>query len=123
MGCLAVAACSDRTLTTDPAGETTMEPERPEAGEMFAECRAHDDCRPLPYCVFPEDEAGFCTRPCTNGLPDTCESPGSGSAALDCLDVGSGQPVCALDCAKGSCPFEMVCQDVATPDGERRICF
>lgn len=121
-GPIVVTACSDRTLATD-AADDTGEPSRPPAGAMFSECLAHEDCAPLPYCVFPEGEAGFCTRPCSNGMPDGCDPPGAGTAALTCIEVGSGQPVCALDCDSATCPFDMTCEAVDTLAGERRICF
>ena len=107
--------------------------ERPSMqGEMYAPCSGVADCRPLEFCVFPRGadgspEQGYCSAACqAPGNPGTCDPTFGGSASVSCLDIGTGdgREVCALDCGSGRrCPSDMRCEGLATPGGERYVCF
>ena len=121
MGCgssVPVTASGD----TDDVGVQPVEP-----GAVYSPCGEPDACSPLPYCVFPSGEQGFCTAECVgvddpSGCPD---DPGNLGRAF-CLDIGlpSGQRVCAIDCGDGlPCPDGMRCEEVQTDAGPERACF
>jgi len=97
-----------------------------EAGAVYSPCGAPGACAPLPYCVFPDGEAGFCTQECTApGDPSGCpDDPGDLGRAF-CLDIGLPEArVCAIDCSDGlPCPEGMRCEEVETADGPQRACF
>lgn len=129
------AACNDRTVGEDAADDdddpddTGSDPGvRPgAAGSMYSVCIEVPQCMPLDYCVFPADEAGFCTDLCG---PDQdasgCDAAPGGDRDPTCLDIGlgDGNTVCALPCDSLPCPDEMRCEGISTPDGsEAQICF
>lgn len=124
---LGLVACStqDPLISVDDGedpGEQPMEP-----GAAYSPCGDPDACNPLPYCVFPSGEQGFCTGECTApDDPSNCvDDPGQLGRAF-CLDIGlpSGNTVCAIDCSDGiSCPDGMRCEEVQTDGGRRKACF
>jgi hypothetical protein len=130
------AACSSRSVPDDemggedptagpPPGE--LEPgDQPSApGSMFSPCMQSSECDPQEFCVFPQGEAGYCTSACTAPTdPSNCDAP-PGDQPSTCFDIGlaDGRWVCALDCADAPCPRGMRCEQVATNDGERSLCF
>lgn len=126
-----LVGCSDRPLVDTPDEHGTSESgggegSRPTTqGAMFSACQASAECVPLDYCVFPGGEPGFCTEICPGDGPEGCEPGPGGSASPTCLDVGlpDGAQVCALDCSEGSCPGGMRCEEIATGNGARTICF
>jgi hypothetical protein len=110
----------------DPAERPSM------AGDMYSACSSVSDCRPLEFCIFPRGhdgarEEGYCSAACAApGNPSTCDPAPGGSAEVSCLDIGiaDGREVCALDCGSGrSCPGGMRCEGLATPGGDRYVCF
>ncbi len=124
---LLVVACGGQvpvssSSDTDDVGEQPLEP-----GSVYSPCGEPDACAPLPYCVFPSGEAGFCTQACA-GPDDASEcpdDPGNLGRAF-CLDIGlpDGNRVCAIDCGDGrACPEGMRCEEVQTDDGPLRACF
>lgn len=130
---VALAACSSRAVPDDAGDDDpTLDPADPdpgdqpaEAGAMFAACTESSQCAPLEFCVFPQDEAGFCTSACAAPTDPTGCDPPPGDQPSTCLDIGlaDGRWVCALDCADAPCPRGMRCEQVAAGGGERSICF
>ena len=119
------AAGSAESSSDSPPGE--LEPgDQPTApGSMFSPCMQSSECAPQEFCVFPQDEAGYCTSACVAPTdPSSCDPP-PGDQPPTCLDIGlpDGRWVCALDCAAAPCPRGMRCEQVATGDGERSLCF
>jgi len=114
-------ACSERDITVDGP---TDEDQAPAAGGMWAACDEDTECTEVPYCAYPADESGFCTRACADpGNVSTCGAPDSGTAELVCVDLRETS-VCALDCDDGrACPAHMRCQQVALSHGARWVCF
>jgi hypothetical protein len=131
---LLACACSSRSVDDtgdDSAGSADtndeLEPgEQPTApGSMFSPCMQSSECAPQEFCVFPQGEAGYCTSACATPTdPSNCDSP-PGDQSPTCFDIGldDGRWVCALDCADAPCPNGMRCEQVATGDGNRSICF
>lgn len=133
---LALAACSSRALPDDDVGDEdpTVGPpqgehepgDQPSApGEMYSPCEISAQCPPLEFCVFPQDESGYCTSACVAPTdPSNCAEP-PGDQPSTCFDIGlqDGRWVCALDCEDAPCPRGMRCEAVATGAGERSICF
>lgn len=126
--CLVLLACGSSVPVT-ASGETDedvgVQPDEP--GAVYSPCGAPDACSPLPYCVFPSGEQGFCTAECVGeDDPSACpDDPGNLGRAF-CLDIGlpSGQRVCAIDCGDGlPCPEGMRCEEVQTDAGPERACF
>ncbi|RMG95328.1 MAG: hypothetical protein D6705_13950 [Deltaproteobacteria bacterium] len=119
---LGLAACADRTVPLDPTTDTEGENvERPEVG-MWAPCASQAECMDAPICVYPADESGFCTQSCETvaDCPEAYAPPSNPT----CVDLGDELPMCALDCSGGAgCPPQMRCTAVATPGGERKLCF
>lgn len=126
---LAAVACTDRTLAEageDEEGAESPGPgDQPQAGAMYSPCTTSPAC-PGGLCVFPTDEAGFCSAPCAGaGEPSNCAPP-PGEQTPSCLDIGlpTGAPVCALDCDDAPCPRGMRCEQVLDSAGvDRSICF
>lgn len=130
---LLACACSSRQVDDDDDGagsaDTTdeLEPgDQPTApGSMFSPCSMSSECAPQEFCVFPQGEAGYCTSACATPTdPSSCDPP-PGDQPPACFDIGldDGRWVCALDCADAPCPRGMRCEQVATGDGNRSICF
>ena len=72
--------------------------------------------------MHPVGEPGFCTEPCTDDDPDSCQP--LGDSVTTCVNLGEPPAVlCALDCSSTPCPIGMVCESVEGHDGVRRICF
>lgn len=124
-------ACTDRSTTDDDAGDDAPSGgdeagEQPTApGAMFSSCQRSSECAPQEFCVFPQDESGYCTSACTSPTdPSNCDPP-PGEQSPTCFDIGldDGRWVCALDCAGAPCPRGMRCESVAAAEGERSICF
>jgi hypothetical protein len=116
-------------VESDGGGGSEGDPgERPSSpGAMYSACATVDECAPLPLCVFPTREGGYCSASCVG--PDDASgcapAPGAG-AEVSCLDIGlpDGATACALDCSQGVCPTGMTCEAIETPAGDpRRICF
>ena len=98
-----------------------MPPMRPDFG-MWAACEMQRECGDVPICVFPADEAGFCTDACE--VADDCPPAYAEGGSVVCVDVGDTQPVCALDCGGGrGCPAGMRCEEIGLPAGARKLCF
>lgn len=122
---LMLSACTDRDVIDgqDPdEQEPGVQPIEP--GAMYSPCSAASEC-PSGLCVFPKDEAGYCSAPCAAPTdPSTCAAA-PGDQPTSCLDINlpGGQWVCALDCDDAPCPTGMRCEGVAASDGERSICF
>lgn len=113
----------DASEGTVPSGDPGDQPTAP--GEMFSPCEQSSECAPQEFCVFPQNESGYCTSACTTpNDPSNCDPP-PGDQPSTCFDIGldDGRWVCALDCASASCPRGMRCEPVATVGGERSICF
>ena len=110
--------------TTDGAADPGERPQAP--GSMYSACSTVSECAPLEFCVFPSREGGYCGSACVapEDASNCAPAPGDG-AEVSCLDIGlpDARWVCALDCGAGSCPTGMRCEAIATPDGERDICF
>lgn len=139
---LEAAACTDRGLSGEDAGEaddaSEMDPEespgaydpgdRPGVpGSMYSVCADSSVCRPLEFCVFPAEEAGFCSDACA-GVDDAtvCDVAPDGEARAFCFDIGlpDGRRVCAIDCEAGrECPRGMRCEAVESAGEARRVCF
>lgn len=124
-------ACTDRSTMDDDVGEQNPsggddagdQPLTP--GSMYSPCEASPECAPQEFCVFPQDESGYCTSACNAPSdPSNCDLP-PGSQDLTCFDIGldDGRWACALECASAPCPRGMRCEAVATADGDRLICF
>jgi hypothetical protein len=142
LGLLAAAACTDRGLSGQEGGEaddeSEMSPEasqgeydpgdRPGApGSMYSVCADSSVCRPLEFCVFPAEEAGFCSDACA-GIddPSVCDVAPDGEARAFCFDIGlpDGRRVCAIDCEAGrECPRGMRCEAVESAGEAKRVCF
>ncbi len=131
------AACTTRSPLPDddagdgsPSSDDDASPDDPgdqptEAGVMFSPCEESSQCAPQEFCVFPQDESGYCTSACNAPTdPSNCEAA-PGGQPLTCFDIGlvDGRQVCALDCVSATCPRGMRCEAVATAAGERSICF
>jgi hypothetical protein len=124
-------ACSSRSVEDDDAAGSDdpgeLEPgEQPTApGSMFSPCMESSECTPQELCVFPQGEAGYCTSACAApDDPSSCDPP-PGDQPPTCFDIGlpDGRWVCALDCADAPCPNGMRCEQVATSEGGRSLCF
>lgn len=125
-------ACSSRPVADDDmAGSddptaASMAGTRPEGpGTMYSLCEASDECPPLEFCVFPENEAGYCTAACQAPEdPNNCAAA-PGDQDLTCFDIGlaDGRQVCALDCGDTDCPVGMRCEEVQSGTTARSICF
>jgi hypothetical protein len=119
------AGCTDRALgandeTGDPPDNRV---ERPKDGQ-WSPCEEQPDCSGVEFCVFPMDEAGFCTDACGGAGPDGCPPAYAGSIESSCVGIGGGNEVCALECDDGArCPVGMVCERVELPDGPHALCF
>lgn len=124
---LALLACGEQVpilanADTDDPGVQPMDP-----GAAYSPCGAPEACAPLPYCVFPSGEQGFCTEQCSSpDDPSNCvDDPGQLGRAF-CLDIGlpSQDRVCAIDCGDGlPCPEGMRCEEVQTGAGPKKACF
>ena len=108
--------------TDEDPGERPSEP-----GQTYSACGEPNECLPMPYCVFPSGEEGFCTEPCGAGNdPSTCALDPGTTDRVFCLDIGlpDDASVCALDCSDNfPCPDGMRCEDVDTDQGAQRVCF
>ena len=141
LGLFAAAACTDRGLSgmdgeagddpeMDADGETPegYDPgDRPgEPGSMYSVCADSSVCRPLEFCVFPAEEAGFCSDACA-GTDDAtvCDVAPDGEARAFCFDIGlpDGRRVCAIDCEGRECPRGMRCEAVESAGEGKRVCF
>ncbi len=114
-----MASTDDSTPMDDPGDQPTAR------GVMFSPCEESAQCAPQEFCVFPQDESGYCTSACVSPTdPSGCD-PAPGDQALTCFDIGlvDGRQVCAIDCGSATCPRGMRCETVATSGGERSICF
>ncbi len=113
---------ADEVDTDDDPGERPSEP-----GQSYSACGDPDECLPMPYCVFPQGEAGFCTQACGSGDDaSTCALDPGTTDRVFCLDIGlpDGRTVCALDCADGfPCPEGMRCEGIDTDAGPQQVCF
>ena len=124
------AACSSRSVADDDASAADpdeLEPgDQPTApGSMFSPCMQSSECAPQEFCVFPQDEAGYCTSSCLAQTdPSNCDAP-PGDQPSTCFDIGldDGRWVCALDCTDAPCPRGMRCEQVTTAAGDRSLCF
>ncbi len=121
-GCGSTVPVSTSSDTDEDVGVQPMDP-----GSVYSPCGSPDACEPLPYCVFPSGEEGYCTQECTSpDDPSNCpDDPGNLGRAF-CLDIGlpTGARVCAIDCSDGlQCPEGMRCEGVQTDDGPQRACF
>ena len=124
---IALAGCGSNVPVgaSSDTEDVGVQPEDP--GAVYSPCGSPDACDPLPYCVFPSGEEGFCTRECAApddpaGCPD---DPGKLGRAF-CLEIGlpSGNKVCAINCSDGlPCPDGMRCEEVETDAGPQRACF
>ena len=124
---IALAGCGSNVpvSASSDTEDVGIQPEEP--GAVYSPCASPDACRPLPYCVFPSGEEGFCTRECTSqDDPAECpDDPGQLGRAF-CMDIGlpSDNRVCAIGCSDGlPCPEGMRCEEVQTDDGPQRACF
>jgi hypothetical protein len=134
LGVLLASACSSRSVDDDGAAGSAessseeLEPgDRPTApGTMFSPCMQSSECAPQEFCVFPQGESGYCTSACTapTDPASNCDPP-PGDQPPTCFDIGlaDGRWVCALDCSSAPCPRGMRCEQVATGEGERSLCF
>lgn len=122
LACESAAAVNSSGETEDEVGARPYEP-----GAVYSPCGEPDACAPLPYCVFPSGEQGFCTAECVAvDDPSGCPDDPAGLGRAFCLDIGlpSGQRVCAIDCDDGlPCPDGMRCEAVQTDAGPARACF
>lgn len=126
---LAALACGSQvssSVTDDSTDEEVgIQPEDPEA--VYSACGSPDACSPLPYCVFPSGETGYCTRECVSpDDPTGCPDDPGGLGRAFCLDIGlpSGARVCGISCEDGlPCPEGMRCEQVETDDGPTSACF
>ena len=112
--------CNERA-TAPQEGERPTDP-----GEQYSECTESADCAPLPFCVHPPDESGFCSEACAPaGDAESCPDSPGGSATTRCVDIGNPSAnLCALDCnGSKTCPGGMRCQEVLTAEGARSLCF
>lgn len=125
---MALLACGSQVPTTSTSETDEDVGVQPAArGAVYSPCGSPDACAPLPYCVFPSGEDGYCTQECIgpddpSGCPD---DPGQLGRAF-CLDIGlpSGARVCGIDCGDDlPCPEGMRCEEVQTDDGPTRACF
>ena len=118
---LTLAACADRPVDLSLEDESGSDSDAPAPGEALSSCMDEDDCFD-DWCVHPTDEPGFCTFACSSAAqcPD---ASGGATASATCLLV-AGDQVCALDCATGSCPSGMRCEQIEAGNGTpRSICF
>lgn len=142
---LALAAsggCTDRSMGLDGGGDSSDESgdddgELPDdydpgvrpggRGAMYSVCADQSVCTPQEFCVFPADEAGFCSAACAD-IDDAsnCDPAPDGQARAFCLDIGlpDARRVCAIDCEDGRpCPDGMRCEQVESADDARSVCF
>ncbi len=137
LGCIAMLvcaiACSDRQLEDGTDDEVEDDPSatdpgvRPQSrGSMYSACTDTPVCAPLEFCVFPQDEAGFCTAACgpDDDASVCADAPGDDRTPL-CMDIGlpDGRTVCALSCEGLSCPRQMRCEEVDAAGGAQLACF
>ena len=118
---LALAACADRSVDVSLEDEDSESSGAPAPGEALSECMDEDDCFD-DWCVHPAGETGFCTYACTSA--SQCPAASGGATAIATCLLVTNDLVCALDCASGSCPSGMRCEQIEAGDGTpRSICF